>query len=62
MYLSNTDYTLTLLIAAENDAEKTRRYLHGGNVDGAIILSHHSDDRSFATRPAASPSSSAGAR
>lgn len=47
MYLSNTEYTLTLLIAAENDAEKTRRYLQAGNVDGAIILSHHSDDRSY---------------
>ena len=32
---------------AENDAEKTRRYLQAGNVDGAIILSHHSDDRSY---------------
>ncbi len=42
MYLSETDYTLTLLIAAENDAEKTRSYLQAGNVDGAIILSHHS--------------------
>jgi DNA-binding LacI/PurR family transcriptional regulator len=47
MYLSNSAYTLTLLIAAENDAEKTRRYLQAGNVDGAIILSHHSDDRSY---------------
>jgi LacI family transcriptional regulator len=47
MYLSETDYTLTLLIAAENDAEKTRSYLQAGNVDGAIILSHHSDDRSY---------------
>ena len=47
MYLSETDYTLTLLIAAENDAEKTRGYLQAGNVDGAIILSHHSDDRSY---------------
>src|SRR3954471_8404008 len=47
MHLSSTEYTLTLLIAAENDAEKTRRYLQAGNVDGAIILSHHSDDRSY---------------
>ena len=47
MYLSETDYTLTLLIAAENDAEKTRSYLQAGNVDGAIILSHHADDRSY---------------
>jgi LacI family transcriptional regulator len=47
MHLSNTDYTLSLLIASENDAEKTRRYLQAGNVDGAIILSHHSDDGSY---------------
>lgn len=47
MYVSTTDYTLTLLIAAEGDAEKTRRYLQGGNVDGALILSHHSDDLSY---------------
>ena len=47
MYLSETDYTLILLIAAESDAEKTRSYLQAGNVDGAIILSHHSDDRSY---------------
>jgi LacI family transcriptional regulator len=47
MYLAKTDYTLTLLIASETDPEKTRRYLQGGNVDGALILSHHSDDRSF---------------
>ncbi|MDQ1571357.1 MAG: hypothetical protein QOF79_2031 [Actinomycetota bacterium] len=47
MYLSTTEYTLTLLIASEVDPEKTRRYLQGGNVDGALILSHHSDDRSY---------------
>jgi DNA-binding LacI/PurR family transcriptional regulator len=47
MHLSNTDYTLTLIIASEADPEKTRRYLQGGNVDGALILSHHRDDRSY---------------
>ena len=47
MHLSSTEYTLSLLIAPENDAEKTRRYLQAGNVDGAIILSHHSDDHSY---------------
>jgi DNA-binding LacI/PurR family transcriptional regulator len=47
LYLSTTDYTLTLLIASEADPEKTRRYLQGGNVDGALVLSHHSDDRSY---------------
>lgn len=47
MRLSATNYTLTLLIASETDPEKTRRYLQAGNVDGALILSHHSDDRSY---------------
>jgi len=46
--LSPTEYTLTLLIASEADPEKTRRYLQAGNVDGAIILSHHTDDLSYA--------------
>lgn len=47
-YLATTDYTLTLVIASETETEKTRRYLSGGNVDGALILSHHKDDRSWA--------------
>src|ERR1700712_2709743 len=55
MHLSNTEYTLTLLIAAENDAEKTRRYLQAGNIDGAIILSHHSDDRSYVALAQSTP-------
>jgi LacI family transcriptional regulator len=55
MYLSTTDYTLTLLIASEADPEKTRRYLQGGNVDGALILSHHSDDRSYVQLASALP-------
>lgn len=41
MFLSKTKYTLTLLIASETDAQKTHRYLRGGNVDGALVLSHH---------------------
>lgn len=47
MYLSQTEITLTLLIATESDPAKTSRYLRGGNVDGALILSHHSNDRSY---------------
>ena len=45
--LSSTAYTLSLLIAPEADAEKTRNFLQAGNVDGALVLSHHSDDRSY---------------
>ena len=47
MFLSETDYTLTLLIGSSAGSKKTLRYLRGGNVDGALILSHHSDDGSY---------------
>jgi DNA-binding LacI/PurR family transcriptional regulator len=47
MYASSTDHTLTLLIESDADPEKTRRYLTGGNVDGALILSHHSSTQSY---------------
>lgn len=46
-HLSSTDYTLNLLIASETDPDKTRRYLLGGNVDGALVVSHHSGDHSY---------------
>lgn len=46
-HLATTDYTLSMLIASETNPEKTRRYLQGGNVDGALILSHHSNDNSY---------------
>jgi DNA-binding LacI/PurR family transcriptional regulator len=45
--LAETDYTLNLLIASEANSEKTRRYLLGGNVDGALVVSHHSGDHSY---------------
>ncbi|MET4780963.1 LacI family DNA-binding transcriptional regulator [Glaciihabitans sp. UYNi722] len=48
MYLAATEYTLNMLIAVESKPEKTRRYLMGGNVDGALIVSHHSGDHSWA--------------
>jgi DNA-binding LacI/PurR family transcriptional regulator len=47
MYASSTDHSLTLLIESDADPEKTRRYLTGGNVDGALILSHHSSTQSY---------------
>jgi DNA-binding LacI/PurR family transcriptional regulator len=46
-YLSTTDYTLSLLIASEADAEKTRRYLLSGNIDGALVLSHRTQDQLY---------------
>lgn len=48
MYFANTEYTLNMLIAVESRPDKTRRYLMGGNVDGALIVSHHSGDHSYA--------------
>jgi DNA-binding LacI/PurR family transcriptional regulator len=48
VYLANTEYTLNMMIAVESKPEKTRRYLMGGNVDGALIVSHHSGDHSYA--------------
>jgi LacI family transcriptional regulator len=54
-YLASTDYTLSLLIVSGTDSGKTRRYLQGGNVDGALILSHHRDDRSYTHLAASIP-------
>ena len=48
LHLNDTDYTLNMVIASENNPDKTRRYLMGGNVDGALVVSHHSGDHSYA--------------
>ena len=45
--LANTDYVMNLVFASEAHSEKTRRYLSGGNVDGALVVSHHSGDHSY---------------
>lgn len=47
-YVAGTEFMLTLLLSTESDPAKTTRYLQGGNVDGALVLSHHADDRSYA--------------
>ncbi|MEJ3405345.1 LacI family DNA-binding transcriptional regulator [Rathayibacter sp. YIM 133350] len=47
-YLADTDYTLNMLLESESQPGKTRRYLLGGNVDGALVVSHHSGDHSYA--------------
>jgi len=46
-YLARSPYTLTLLVASETDPGRTSRYLQGGGVDGALVLSTHRDDRSY---------------
>lgn len=44
--LSGTDLQLVLLIARPDEAAtRIGRYLHSGHVDGAIITSHHREDR-----------------
>ena len=47
MHASSTEYSLTLLIESETDPEKTHQFLRRGNVDGALILSHHSASSSY---------------
>lgn len=46
-YLARSPYTLTLLVASETDPGRTARYLQGGGVDGALVISTHRDDRSY---------------
>jgi DNA-binding LacI/PurR family transcriptional regulator len=47
LYLGETDYTLNMVIASEAKPEKTRAFLLGGNVAGALVVSHHAGDRSW---------------
>ena len=48
--LEPSDYVLTLQLASPSGpSEKTVRYLLGGNVDGALVVSHHSGDEFLAT-------------
>ncbi|MFO7689479.1 MAG: LacI family DNA-binding transcriptional regulator [Cryobacterium sp.] len=42
--LNASDYMLNLLVAASDPGSKTTRYLRSGNVDGALIVSHHTGD------------------
>lgn len=43
--LETSDYVLTLQLASpSHPSRKTIRYLMGGNVDGAFVISHHSGD------------------
>jgi DNA-binding LacI/PurR family transcriptional regulator len=46
--LDNSDYVLTLQLAPSRPSEKTLRYLTGGNVDGAFVVSHHSGNEFLA--------------
>jgi DNA-binding LacI/PurR family transcriptional regulator len=43
--MEDSDYILNLLVSSSDPTRKTRRYLRGGNVDGAFVISHHAADR-----------------
>ena len=54
--LEDSDYVLNLQLASPSSpSSKTIRYLLGGNVDGAIVVSHHSGDDFFTTLDATIP-------
>jgi len=54
--IEDSDYVLNLQLAKPSaPSEKTIRYLLGGNVDGAIVVSHHSGDDFFTTLDATIP-------
>ena len=54
--LEHSDYVLNLQLASPTaPSEKTIKYLLGGNVDGAIVVSHHSGDAFFTTLDATIP-------
>jgi DNA-binding LacI/PurR family transcriptional regulator len=46
--MEDSDYILNLLVSSSDPTRKTRRYLRGGNVDGAFVVSHHDADRDLA--------------
>ncbi len=54
--LEDSEYVLNLQLASgTSPSEKTIGYLLGGNVDGAIVVSHHSGDDFFTTLDATLP-------
>lgn len=42
--LESSDYVLNLLVDRHGGGGKARRYLQGGSVDGALVVSHHPRD------------------
>lgn len=42
--LDESEYILNLLVASSDPTHKTMRYLRSGNVDGALVVSHHTGD------------------
>lgn len=42
--LEDSDYVLNLIMASRSPSDKITRYLQGGNVDGALVVSQHTSD------------------
>ncbi len=42
--LASTLYVLNVFLASDDQGDKTTSYLRGGNIDGAMIVSHHARD------------------
>ncbi|WP_236685272.1 LacI family DNA-binding transcriptional regulator [Demequina salsinemoris] len=42
--LEQSDYVLNLMVASSDPGAKNSRYLMGGAVDGAVVVSHHTSD------------------
>ncbi|MGW9112340.1 LacI family DNA-binding transcriptional regulator [Microbacterium sp. NPDC055683] len=42
--LSRSDHMLNLIIASDDPGDKASTFLAGGNVDGALVVSHHTSD------------------
>jgi DNA-binding LacI/PurR family transcriptional regulator len=54
--IERSDYVLTLQLASPSSpSDKTIRYLLGGNVDGALVVSHHTGDAFLADLAAIMP-------
>jgi DNA-binding LacI/PurR family transcriptional regulator len=46
--LDESEYILNLLVASSDPTHKTMRYLRSGNLDGALVVSHHTRDKFLA--------------
>lgn len=42
--IARSDYVLNLLLARDDPGDKVTSYVRAGNVDGALIVSHHASD------------------
>ncbi|PZU38226.1 MAG: LacI family transcriptional regulator [Microbacterium sp.] len=53
--ISESDYLLNLIIASDDPSNKTASYVRSGTIDGALVASHHAEDRFIDAIAAAVP-------